>query len=133
MSFTYDLSLAAAPKFLLVLPLILVLIVEWVGNRSGATVALTGLEYIRSRRQGTGIRNSLYYPALGALIVLALGLLWAGPQMQSNAPVFSAGVQTQQKEVILAIDVSRSMSGPLEIPDKAARLAAFGKDADSQE
>jgi len=133
MSFAYDLSLSAAPNFLLVLPLLLVLIAELIANRSSATVAMTGLEYIRSRRSGTGTRNRLYYPALCAVIVLALGLLWAGPEIQSNSPVFSADVQTQQKELILAIDVSRSMSGPLVIPDKAARLAAYGKDTDSQE
>lgn len=133
MSFAYELSFSAAPKFLLVLPLLLVLFAELVGNRSTATVALTGLEYLRSRRPGTGIRNRLYYPALTVVIVMALGLLWAGPEIQSNSPVFSADVQTQQKELILAIDVSRSMSGPLEIPDKAARLAGYGKDTDSQE
>lgn len=133
MSFAYDLRLAAAAMLLVVVPLFLPLIRDLIGDRSKTTVALTGLEYLRSRTQGNGTRNRLYHPALSAAIVIGLGLLWAGPEIQSNAPIFSVDVQTQQKELILAIDVSRSMSGPLETPDKAARLAAYGKAAESQE
>lgn len=133
MSFSYEFRFAAIPMFLVVVPLLLVLIRDLTGRGSDSTVALTGLEYLRSRTQSTGIRHRRHNSILGGVIVIALGLLWAGPEIQSNSPLLSTDVQTQQKNLLFTIDVSRSMSGPLQIPDKAARLAAYGKGALSQE
>jgi hypothetical protein len=128
-----DLSLTAAPMFLLVLPLLLLIIRDLSGSRRNATIALTGLEYLHSKQQIAANRKRLYYPVLSFAIVIVLGLLWAGPEIQSSAPVISGDVQTQRKDLMLAIDVSRSMSGPLELLDKEARLAAYGKEASGEQ
>ena len=129
MPFSFDLSFASAHLFLLILPLLLLIIRELTGKRKKPAIALTGLEYLGSKKQEAANRNRLYYPILNGAMVIALGLLWAGPQIQSSNPVLSGDVQTQRKDLILAIDVSRSMSGPLELLDKEARLAAYGKAA----
>lgn len=126
---SFELSFAAAYRFLIVLPLVLLVARDLVGKRKGPAVALTGLEYLRSARQIAANANRRYYPILKLALVIMLGILWSAPQIQSSRPVISGDVQTQRKELILAIDVSRSMSGPLELPDREARLAAYGQAA----
>lgn len=127
MPVAFDLRFAAAHEFLIVLPLVVLIVRDLTAKRRGAAIALTGLEYLRSRKRTAADRNRLFDPILNLAVVIVLGLLWSGPQIQSSRPVISGDVQTQRKEIILAIDVSRSMSGPLEIPDRDARLAAYGK------
>lgn len=119
--------LTAAPMFLIVLPLLLLLIWDLRGGRTHATVVLTGLEYLHGNLLAVAGRRKLYRAGLWAAMVIGLGLLWAGPELESSKPLYFADLQTQQKNLILAIDVSRSMSGPLEMPDEAARRAAYGQ------
>lgn len=124
-----DLRFATGPLFLIVLPLVLLVVRDLVANRSGAAIALTGLEYLRARKTADAGRSRRLQPALSLAVVVLLGVLWTGPQIESGRPVMAGDMQTQRKELILAIDVSRSMSGPLELPDREARLAAYGKAA----
>jgi len=133
MPLSFDLSFAAAYKFLIVVPLILVIARDLIGKRKDAAIALTGLEYLRSKKQAAANRNRIYYPILTLTIVVLLGILWAGPQIQSSRPVIAGDIQTQRKDLILAIDISRSMSGPLELLDKEARLEAYGKAASGEQ
>ena len=62
-----------------------------------------------------------------SVLAVSLALLWARPMLQSSKPVLVVDQLARQKNIILAIDVSRSMSGPLDIPDKDARFAAYGQ------
>lgn len=132
MPISVDLRFAAAPLFLLVMPLLLLVIRDLIGKRPKAAIDITGLEYLLSRQGNIAARSRLYYPILCAAIVIALGVLWADPQIESSNPVLSGDIQTQRKDLILAIDVSRSMSGPLEMLDKEARLAAYGMEASGE-
>jgi hypothetical protein len=127
MSVDFDFRLASAPFFLIVLPLVVLVLRDLIGRRQRAAIALTGLEYLRSGKQAAANRKKLLVPLLNLMVIVLLGLLWAAPQVQSGKPVIPGDEQTQRKELILAIDVSRSMSGPLELPDREARLAAYGQ------
>ena len=129
-----SLRLVAAPLFLIILPLLLVLIRDVIGRSSDSTIALTGLEYLSSTKLNLQPRRRWYRVTLFAVIIITLGLLWARPEFQSSRPVFYADTQTRQKSIILVIDVSRSMAGPLESQSKADRLATYGKgDAGQQD
>jgi hypothetical protein len=122
----FELRLAAAPFFFIILPLVLLIGYDLTRMRRGAAIALTGLEYLHTAKQAAANKRRVYYPLMMLGLIFGLGALWAAPQLESSRPVIS-GEQTQRKEIILAIDVSRSMSGPLELPDREARLAAYGQ------
>lgn len=115
-----------SPLLLLVtLPFFALLFWELSNRGNTATVAMTGLEYLRSR----GCVRSRYWHALRILlwsvIVIVLGLLWAAPVLRTAAPVFASADQLTQKNMIVAIDISRSMGQPLNIPDKEQRFENF--------
>lgn len=93
----------------------------------GRAAPLAGIEYLRGRLPDTAPQRKLYRVGLLAVIAMMLGLLWAGPSIQSSQPLLAADQLARQKNLILAIDVSRSMSGPLELPDKDARFATYGQ------
>jgi hypothetical protein len=119
MNVSDDLRLVAAPLFLIVLPLLLVLIRDAIGKNPDSTIALTGLEYLSSTKLRLQPRRRWYRVSLLAVIIVTLGLLWARPEFQTSRPIFYADTQTRQKSIILAIDVSRSMASD--------RLAGYGK------
>lgn len=121
------LSFESASLFLLVLPLVLLLLWDFVSRRHSSTVPLTGLEYLVARNRLTGRRRKLLRTGLWLLVIAGTGLLWAGPSLHTPAPVFRGGEQTLQKNLVVAIDISASMGGPLKTPDRAERLAAFVK------
>ena len=84
----------------------------------------------------TGKFRNLVNVTLWAGMVLVLAFIWAGPVLYSSIPVLSGGEQVVQKELIVAIDISRSMGQPLEIPDREERFANYGMNQavdDSQE
>lgn len=118
----------AAPLMLLVIGLFLpALIREGRPAGPGRSAPLVGIEYLRERLPNAAARRKLYRVMLLGILVVMLGILWAGPAIQSSRPLLMADQMTRQKNIILAIDVSRSMSGPLELPDKEARFAAYGQ------
>jgi hypothetical protein len=92
-----------------------------------ASAPLTGIEYIRGHLQLSSSRRKFYRAAAIAITALLLALLWAGPTLHSDQPLLLSNQLSQQKDLLLAIDVSRSMGGPLELLDKDARFAAYGK------
>ncbi|MDH3531849.1 MAG: VWA domain-containing protein [Gammaproteobacteria bacterium] len=93
----------------------------------GRSAPLAGIEYLRGRLQNNAAQRKYYRVALLAVLASMLAVLWAGPSMQSSQPLLAADQLARQKNLILAIDVSRSMSGPLELPAKDARFAAYGQ------
>lgn len=111
--------------FLVTLPFVVLLLWELNNRNSSTTVAMTGLEYLRTH----GCVRSRYWHALRvllwAVIVLLLGLLWATPILRTAVPLFASADQLTQKNMIVAIDVSRSMGQPLKIPDRDARFANY--------
>lgn len=111
--------------FLVTLPFFALLLWELNNRNNSTTVAMTGLEYLRAH----GCVRSKYWHTLRillwALIVIVLGLLWAAPVLRTAAPVFASADQMTQKNMIVAIDISRSMGQPLKIPDKDDRFANF--------
>jgi hypothetical protein len=119
-------SFLSAPLFLLAVPLVLLLLRELNHGRKSSFVALTDLEYLRNSGCMTGEYRHVLRVLLWLIVVLILGLIWAGPMLHSAAPVFSTGHQSLQKELIVAIDISRSMGQPIKVPDKEERLANYG-------
>lgn len=127
MTYVEDLRLVA-PWMLLVIVLFLPALLREVSRAGpGRSAPMAGVEYLRGRLLNAATKKKVYRVTLIAMLVIMLGLLWAGPVLQSSRPVLVADQLSRQKNIILAIDVSRSMSGPLEMPDKDARFAAYGK------
>lgn len=118
-------SFISPSLFLVTLPFLALLIRELNNRSNSTTVAMTGLEYLRSR----GCVRSRYWHALRvllwAVIVIVLGMLWAAPVLRTAAPVFVSAEQLTQKNMIVAIDISRSMGQPLKVPDKDQRFENY--------
>jgi hypothetical protein len=124
----------AAPWMLLVMLLFVpALVIELRRPGAARSVALAGVGDLQSSLPRFAARRRFYRAVTLVLMVVMLGLLWANPALQSSQPVLMTDQLAQQKNIILAIDVSRSMSGPLEVPDKDARFAAYGKAPDEME
>ena len=124
----------AAPWMLLVMLLFVpALVIELRKPGAARSVALAGVRDLQSSLPGFAARRRFYRAVTLALMVVMLGLLWANPALQSSQPVLMTDQLAQQKNIMLAIDVSRSMSGPLEVPDKEARFAAYGKAPEDME
>ena len=119
-------SFNSALLFIVISPLILLLLWEANRKRKRTTIALTDLEYLRSSGCVTGNNRHLFRVILWGIIVVMLGFIWAGPVLHTDAPLFYSGEQSLQKNMIVAIDISRSMGQPLEIPDKEERFANYG-------
>jgi len=96
-----------------------------------ATLPLAGMAYLRRHLDNSAGRVRVYRVAALVLLALLLALAWAGPAVESSQPLLLTDQLARQKNIILAIDVSRSMGGPLEMPDREARFAAYGKGPDA--
>lgn len=84
------------------------------GNRrKRGAVALTGLEYVREQIGVASTARRRIAAGLWILLVLLLGLVWAGPVFHSSTPLFAEGEQTRHKDFLVAFDLSPSMSVPL--------------------
>lgn len=111
--------------FLVTVPFFLLLLWELNNRSNSTTVAMTGLEFLQSK---DCVRGKYWYGirlVLWSIIVLLLGLLWSAPVLHTALPVFASGNQMLQKNMIVAIDVSRSMGQPLKTLDKEARFANY--------
>lgn len=60
------------------------------------------------------------------VVVIFLGIIWTGPVLYTTSPLLSVGEQSASKNLVIALDISRSMGQPLEIPDKEERFARYG-------
>ncbi len=129
-------NFVSAPLLLVAVPLLLMLIWELNRNRNSSTISMTGVEFLKVRGCMKGKYRNVINVSLWGTVVLILAFIWAGPVLYSSTPVLSGGEQVVQKELIVAIDISRSMGQPLEIPDKEERFANYGMnqaiDADTQ-
>ncbi len=127
MSIIEGLRVTAPWMLLLVLLFVPAIVREF--RRAGvrACAPLTGIEYIRGHLQLNTSRRKIYRATAIAVAAFLLALLWAAPKLHSANPLSISNQLSQQKDLILAIDVSRSMGGPLELVDKDARFAAYGK------
>jgi len=123
---TGSISFTSASLILLIIPLLLLLVWELSNRNKSETIAFTDLEYLRSKELISGISRKVIRIALWGLIVVSIGIMWTGPMLHTTSPVFIGGEQLLQKNIMVAIDVSRSMGQPLEVPDKDARFAMFG-------
>jgi hypothetical protein len=86
---------------------------------------MTDIEFLKNRGCMTGKFRNIINVFLWGGMVLLLAFIWAGPVLYSSTPVLSGGEQVVQKELIVAIDISRSMGQPLEIPDREQRFANY--------
>jgi len=118
-------GLISPARFLYVIPVFLVLLWELRKRSKHAAVALADLEYLRGKECITGRGRKLISVMALALVVLLLGILWSEPILYSSDPVFVKGELLPQKNIIVAIDVSRSMGQPVVTLDREARFAAF--------
>ena len=120
-----DLQFAAPLAALVVLLFLPALFRELRRGGSGRSAPFTGIEQLAGRSGKQARRTRVIRSLLFAGLLFLLALLWADPALQSASPLAESDQLARQKNLVLAIDVSRSMSGPLEMPDSAARFAAF--------
>ncbi len=118
--------------FLVTIPFFAVLVWELNNRSTSTTVAMTGIEYLRSSNCVRGKYWNTIRILLWSAVVFLLGLLWAAPVLHTAAPVFASGDQMLQKNMIIAIDISRSMSQPLQIPDKETRFKNYALNQQTQ-
>ena len=103
------------------------LLIELRHFRHRSAMPFTGLAYLQGQVGNSAGRVRAVRGSLLALSAVGFALAWSGPVLESSRPLLVTDQLARQKNIILAIDVSRSMGGPLEMPDREARLAAFGK------
>lgn len=121
-----SLSFISVSLFLIIIPFVCVLLWELYQKRRRPVIAMTDLEYLRSSGIVTG-RNRHYIKVIAwLLIVIFLGMIWSGPLLRTKSPVFAVGEQSLSKNLVIAIDISRSMGQPLEIPDREERFERYG-------
>lgn len=106
-------SLTSPALLAVVLPLLVLIVLHLSDGRTPRTIALTGLEYLRQHAAITGRTRRRIAAGLWIVVVLLLGLLWAGPVFHSAAPLPLRGEETGHKEFLVAFDLSPSMSVPL--------------------
>jgi len=114
MTFLRDAFSFASPiGFLLLLPFVGLLIWQLIGRRSGNPIALTGLEYLRAQGLRQDTRRKGVRAGLWGVMALGMAVLWAGPTVHSSKPIFAADKQTSYKNIMMLMDISRSMSVPV--------------------
>jgi len=114
---------------LAVLPVVLLLVIQFRKIRSRGVVAISGLEYLRARVPAAVGHRRRVRIALWGVLVAGLAALWAGPILRSPEPIFVDAVQSIHKHFMVALDVSPSMNLAIERPpaesqDLAARERA---------
>ncbi len=113
---------------LLVVPAI-VLELRSRGPRS--SVPMTGVAGLRAELTGTASRRKAVRAGIVGIVAALLALAASAPVLRSSVPLLAADRLATQKNIILAIDVSRSMSGPLAVPDRESRFRNYGGTADA--
>jgi hypothetical protein len=121
------LSLAAPWALALVLLFVPAVVLELRRGGPRHSVAMAGVDEFATSLGAAARRRKRYRALLLALLAVLLALVLSGPSLESPQPLLAADRLATQKNIVLAIDVSRSMSSPLEPPDREARLAAYGR------
>jgi len=112
-SFLESFSFTSFPLLFLMLPLIVVIGFQLSNRKKHGTIVLNGLEYVRGK---TGIcvsRRRVFGAVLWGVMVVVLGVLWAGPVFHSPTPIFGTAEQMVYKNFLVAFDVSPSMTVPV--------------------
>jgi hypothetical protein len=121
-----SLSFLSLSLSLVALPFILVLLWDLYQKRKRSEIVLTDLEFLRNSGCVKGKFRRHVKIIMWFLLVVLLGLIWSGPILHSAVPVLVGGEQSSHKNLMIAIDISRSMGQPLEIPDKEERFERYG-------
>lgn len=118
-------SFALPIGFLLLLPFVGLLAWQLIGRGSSSPIALTGLEYLRARVGLQATRRKWGRAGLWGVTVLGMAVLWAGPTVHSSEPIFKADRQTSYKNIMMLMDISRSMSVPVGLEQNRALPGQF--------
>jgi len=122
-SFLESFSFTSFPLLFLMLPLIVVIGLQLSNRKKHGTIVLNGLEYVRGK---TGIcvsRRRVIGAVLWGVMVVVLGILWAGPVFHSPNPIIGTAEQMVYKNFLVAFDVSPSMTVPLNQTREISRPA----------
>ena len=95
---------------LAVIPIVILLVVQFRRARNRGVIAISGLEYLRARLPAAAGYRKQTRLILWGLLVAGLAVLWAGPVLRSPEPMFLGTVQSIHKHFIVALDVSPSMN-----------------------
>jgi len=107
-----SITFASPALILVVVPLALLLLFQlYVRNMDGA-VRIAGLEYLDKRKCIVGKWQRAARVIIRSILVLGLGILWAGPEYYSTEPLFERSSQILSKKYIVAFDMSPSMNLP---------------------
>lgn len=96
-----------------IVPFVVLLGWDLSSRRKSETIHITDLEYLRNIGCITGKKRRRIRALLWTMIVVAIGILWAGPIVRSSQPLFQGENQVRYQKFILLLDISRSMSVPL--------------------
>lgn len=119
-------SFISLSLFLVIVPIIFVLLWGLNQKRKRSVISLTDLEYLKSSGHIIGRNRHLIKTLMWLIVVIFLGIIWTGPVLYTSSPLLSVGEQSASKNLVIALDISRSMGQPLEIPDKEERFARYG-------
>ena len=106
-------SFTAPAGFLVSLPFFALIVWQLANRGRRGTVALTGLEYLAANSWFSAARRRWLRALLWGMLAAAIGVLWAGPVVHSDRPLFAGANQTVYKNFVLLLDISRSMTVPL--------------------
>lgn len=127
MNITDAIGFSAPWMWLLVIAFVPAIVVELARLSPRGAMPVSGVEILRVAPRRTASLMKMYRVAMLLAVALLLAAVCSGPTLQTAAPVLVSDHLSRQKDLMLAIDVSRSMSGPLELADKDARFAAYGQ------
>lgn len=125
------LHFALLPAALILMLFLPALLHEFHRGRSRGTATLTGVEYLHRTLGDMSANTRHFRVAASGILVLLVAVMWAGPIIQADNPLAGTARLERQKNLLIAIDVSRSMSQPLDVPDREERLATYGQAQDN--
>jgi hypothetical protein len=103
----------SSPELSLVItPFVFLLVWQLYVYRKNGAIEFVGFEYLYSRNDVTGGWRRKLRTMLWGVIVIGLGILWAGPRYFSANPLFGPETQVFHKNFIVAFDMSPSMNLP---------------------
>ncbi|NNC78108.1 MAG: VWA domain-containing protein [Woeseiaceae bacterium] len=113
--------------WLLIIAFVPAIIAEFAGQHQRRAMPVSGIDIMRVSPRRAALQKKVYRAATLLITALLMAAVSSAPTLQTAEPVLLSDQLSRQKDLMLAIDVSRSMSGPLELADKDARFAAYGQ------
>ena len=110
MSIISSISFVSPIMILIMVPFIVFIAVGMISTRKIGAVPYTGLEYLKSKKNITGVKRKYIRSTLILILIVGFGILWANPVTYSSNPIFGGAEQVTKKQFIVVFDMSPSMN-----------------------